>query len=120
MLADRGQERGELLPVLAAGRAGGEGEPQERERRVLMRAAPVAVLAVDDPGLGRVQPQPDLFHPLPERRQHLAGLALGDAVHDRVVGVPLELDAGIVPGEPGVRGYPGYKWHESDMTKVSP
>src|SRR5262249_16919620 len=53
ILADRGQERGELHPVLAAGRAGAEGEPQERERRVLVRAAPVAVLAVHDPGLGR-------------------------------------------------------------------
>jgi hypothetical protein len=28
----------------------------------------------DDPGLGRVQPQPDLLHPVLQRRQHLAGL----------------------------------------------
>jgi hypothetical protein len=73
--------------------AGAENEPREREPHMLMRAAPLAVIAVHDPGLGRMQPQPHLLHPLPDRLQPLAGPALGGAGHDRVAGVPLELDA---------------------------
>ena len=67
-------------------------EPEERERRVLMRAAPVAVLAVHDLGLVRMQLQADLGHPLMQRGQDLAGLVLTDAVDHRVICVPLELD----------------------------
>src|SRR5260370_38025687 len=37
----------------------------------------VCVLAVHNPGLVRVQAQPDLLHPLPDRLHHHAGLALG-------------------------------------------
>jgi hypothetical protein len=36
------------------------------------------------------------------RRQDLAGLVLGDAVHDRVVGIAFELHARVVPGQPGI------------------
>ena len=70
----------------------GEREPEEGERRVLMLlATPVPVLAVHDPGLVGMQPQPDVGHPRRERGQHLLCLPLGHAMHDRVVGVPLEL-----------------------------
>ena len=52
------------------------------------------VLAVHDPGLVGMQPQPDLLHPLGDRRHHLAGLGFADAVHDRVIHVTFERDAG--------------------------
>jgi hypothetical protein len=32
-----------------------------------------------------MQPQPDLYHPVLQRGQHLAGLALADTVHHRVI-----------------------------------
>jgi len=32
-------------------------------------------------------PQPDLLHPVPDRRHEVSGLAFGDAVHHRVVGL---------------------------------
>jgi hypothetical protein len=34
--------------------------------------------------------QPGSGQPFPDRRPHLAGLALGDAVHDNVVRIALE------------------------------
>ncbi|GAA4472471.1 hypothetical protein GCM10023170_092320 [Phytohabitans houttuyneae] len=86
----------------AAGLAGAEGEPEERERRVLVRAASVAVLAVHDPGLVRVQSQPDLDHPVLDRRPYRLRLLLADAMHDRVVGVALERDARETLGHPRV------------------
>jgi hypothetical protein len=103
VLADGGQERGERLPAFVAGRAGAEGEPQERERGVRMPTSPVGVLAVHDPGLGRVQPQPDLGHPVCDRLDQHPGLTLACAVHHRVVGVALELDGWEPPGHPGVK-----------------
>ncbi len=48
--------------ALAARRAGAE-----RERCVPVGAFAVRVLAVDDPGLGRVQPQPDCLRPVVDR-----------------------------------------------------
>src|SRR5680860_1462106 len=81
VLADRGQKRVENLPVLAPRRAGTEGVPEERERGVLMIEPPLPVLAVHDLGLGRVQPQPDLDHPVPDRHHQAVRLAFGDAMH---------------------------------------
>src|SRR5579863_729825 len=78
--ADRGQERGELHPVLAPCLPWPEREPQERERRVLCRTSPVAVLAVHDRGLTWMEFQADPGHPLMQRGQDLAGLVLADAV----------------------------------------
>ena len=101
--ADRGQEGGERLPVRIPGFAGTERVPQERERRVLERATPPGVLAVNDPGLGRVQPQPDLLHPLSERSQHLTCLPLGRAVHHRIVGIALELHGRELAPQPRVQ-----------------
>src|SRR5216683_1331886 len=48
VLADRREEAHEMLPVLALGQPGTKRVPQERERRDLMIAAPVVVLAVND------------------------------------------------------------------------
>jgi len=69
---------------------------------VLVRAAPLPVLAVDDPGLVRVQLQPDLAHPFLDRRQHGARPRLADAVDHSVVHVTFEPDAGELPGHLGV------------------
>jgi hypothetical protein len=41
-----------------------------------------------------MQPQPDLLHPVPDRHYQIAGLAFGDAVHYRVIGIPLECHVG--------------------------
>ncbi len=61
---------------------------------MLESVASLAVLAVHDPGLVGMQLQPDLGHPVLQRGQHLAGLALADAVHDRVIHIALEPDLG--------------------------
>jgi hypothetical protein len=102
LLADRREERGEHVPPRTPGCAGPERVPQEREGRVLPGATPAAVLAVHDPGLVGMQPQPDLGHPVPDRPAHILRLASADAVHHAVVGVALELDGGEPPGHPGV------------------
>ena len=49
-----------------------------------------------------MQPQPDLFHPVPDRGHQIAGLAFGHTVHDHVVGITLEPDARVLPGHPRV------------------
>ena len=92
LLADRGQERAEPLPVLVPRRSLPEFVPEERERGVLVRASPPSVLAVDDPGLVGMQPQPDLLHACADRGQHLMGLALTDTMHDHVIDVAFERD----------------------------
>src|SRR6266516_1008632 len=76
LVADRREERGEHLPPRTPGCAGPERVPQEREGRVLVGATPVAVLAVHDPGLVGMQPQPDLGHPVPDRPAQLRALDL--------------------------------------------
>jgi hypothetical protein len=48
---------------------------------------------VHDLGPGRLQPQPDLFHPGGQGGQDLLGLPPGRAVHHRIVGA-LEVEAG--------------------------
>ena len=73
LLAGGGQEAHEVPPDPADRQPGPERVPGERERRVLIQATPICVLAVHDLGLGRVQPQPDLLHPAGERGQHHAG-----------------------------------------------
>ena len=100
--ADRRQERHGMLAVPVFGQPGPELIPQERERRDLMIAAPVSVLAVDDPGLARMQFQADFGQAGSDRIPHLAGLLLAGAVHHRVIAVPLEPDAREIPRHPGV------------------
>jgi hypothetical protein len=74
VLADRGQERGELHPVLAPCPPWPEREPGEGERRVHVRAAPVTVLAVHDLRLARMKFQAGIGHPPAQRGQDLAVL----------------------------------------------
>jgi hypothetical protein len=63
---------------------------------------PPLVLAVHDLRLVGMQPQPDLFHPVPDRLDQLPGLTLSDAMHDRVVGIALEADGWILPRQPHI------------------
>jgi hypothetical protein len=69
------------------------------ERRVPVRAAPLAVLAVHDLGLVRVQLQPQTLQPFGERGPYLSGLPLGRTVHHRIVCIPLEFHGREFPGE---------------------
>src|SRR4051795_7727878 len=79
---DRWQERREhLAALLIAGHPRAERVAQERERRDLMVATPVAVLAVHDLGFVGVQPQSDLVHPRRERGKHAACFPLRRTVH---------------------------------------
>src|SRR6266487_2784773 len=49
-----------------------------------------------------MQPQPDLFHPAPDRFHHFHGLALAGAMHDRVIHVTFESHARKFPGHPHI------------------
>ena len=70
---------------------------------MLVRAASLAVLAVHDPGLVRVQTQPaTLGQPDPDHVADPLRLLLSFAVDHHVVAVALEPDAGIFPGHPSV------------------
>ena len=103
VLADRGHKRDEHGPVLGPRCAWPESEPEERKRCVLIVTAAFAVLAVHDPGFVGMQPQPDLAHPVLQRGQHLAGLTLADAVHDRIIDIAFEPDARELPSHPHVK-----------------
>jgi hypothetical protein len=91
-----------MLAVLVLGQPGPEFIPQEHERRDLMIVTPVVVLAVDDPGLARMQFQAHLREAASDGIPHLAGLLLTGAVHHRVIAVPLEPDGRELPGHPGI------------------
>jgi hypothetical protein len=81
-----------LVPSLVGAFLARKRVAQEGERRVLaVRVPPSSVLAEHDPGLVRVQLQPDLGHPFLQRGEDLIGLPLRRAVHHGVVGVALEL-----------------------------
>ena len=68
---------GHARPVPGGGLTHPGRVPQEDERRVLVIEPPFPVLAVHDLGFLRVQGQPHLGHPLPERA-HRRQLALGN------------------------------------------
>jgi sugar-specific transcriptional regulator TrmB/DNA-binding CsgD family transcriptional regulator len=79
-----------------------------------------------DPGLVRVQLQPDLGHPLFQGGEHLAGLLLCRAVHHRVVGVALELDGRELAFQPRVErvgrplSYRGLRCAKTSTHRLSP
>lgn len=68
---------------------------------LIIELSPTA-LAVHDSGLGRVQPQPDLGHPVPDRQHHRLRLRFGRTVHHGVIGIALEGDGRVVLGHPAV------------------
>lgn len=94
------QERREDLAVPVPCCSALEREAEEGERRRDEIAAASVFSAVHDPGLGRVQLQPDLLHPVADRPQDFAGSTLGTAVDNRVIGVAFELDVPKIAGEP--------------------
>lgn len=100
--ADRGQKRQELTSVPVSGGPGTERVAQERERRAREGAPPVVVLAVHDLRLVRVQHETDLFHACCQRGEDFLGTLAARAVHDRVVGVPFELDIVELSDQPHV------------------
>jgi hypothetical protein len=59
-------------------------------------------VAVHDPGLVRVQRQPDLGHPFRDRREHAVCLAFANAVHDHIIDVAFEPDVGELPSHPSI------------------
>lgn len=67
-----------------------------------MRAPPVPVLAVNDPGFAGMQPQPDLFHPAADRCCHGHCLGVTGAVHYRIVDIALEGNGRELPGHPRI------------------
>jgi hypothetical protein len=75
---------------------------EEVELVVGMVSAPIIILAEDDLRLRRMQRQPAVREPLlkgiPQRR----GLRLASAMADRIIGIALEWDVGIVPRHPHV------------------
>ncbi len=87
-------------PVLGQPRT--ERIPQKRERRDLMLAAPVSVLAVDDARLARMQLQADGRQPFRQGIPHHDGLRLAAAVNHRIIAVALERDRRERPGQPHV------------------
>ena len=91
-----GREAGEAPAVFAACPPCPEGVPEEGKRGVLVRCPAPTVLAVDDPRLVRVQPEPDLLHPRGDPAKHVLGLPSRRAVHDRG-----ESPGGVAP--PGAR-----------------
>jgi hypothetical protein len=97
-----GRNAANTFPPRTTGWAGPERVPQEREGRVLPGATPAAVLAVHDPGLVGMQPQPDLGHPVPDRPAGVLRLASADAVHHAVVGVAFERYRREGPAHPRV------------------
>jgi hypothetical protein len=69
---------------------------------VLVVTSTPAVLAIDDPRLVGVDPQADLPHSRGDRGQHILGLPPALAVHDNIVGEPLERAARERPGDPRI------------------
>ena len=64
-----------MLPAPVLSQPGAERVAQERERRDLMIATPVGVLAINDPGLIWVQFQADLRQPRCEGIPYLTACA---------------------------------------------
>src|SRR5512133_1495975 len=102
ILADRRQEIAEALPLPVSRPALTESEPKKGERRVLIRAWAVAILAVYDLRLVRVQSQPDLGHPVSDRLPHVPRLTFALAVHHGVVRVAFKRHRREFPGHPRI------------------
>src|SRR5260370_15691348 len=102
--ADRRRERREQLPVPVLRAARTELIPQERERRMLIRAPPVGVPAVHYPGLPGMQPQPQALQSLRESIPHFARLILRRAMEHRIVCITLELHRRELSSQPRIHG----------------
>ena len=87
-------------PVLRQPRA--ERVAEKVERRVLIRATPVGVLAVHDAGLLLIELKAALRQPRSDLGPQLQGLPLAPSVDDDVIAVALEPDGRELPGHPRV------------------
>src|SRR6516165_10276970 len=67
-----------------------EREPQKGERGVLIRVLSPILLAVDDPGLGGMQPRPRLSLPAPAPPTHIPDLIIRKAMGHKAGAVPFE------------------------------
>jgi hypothetical protein len=76
--------------------------PKEREPNVLMRTAPVGVLAVHDARLVQIQFQTDLRQPLDDRAEHDLRLLSASTVQDLIIRVTLERDVREFPDHPHI------------------
>lgn len=91
-----------ITPSLPLALRASKVNPQERAAGVLMVESRPSILFVHDPGLGRVQPQPDLGHPVPDRHHQRLCLGFGGDVHHGIICELLEVDPRMVPGHPPV------------------
>jgi hypothetical protein len=69
---------------------------------VLVRAAPIGVLAVHDAGLVLVELKPALRQPPSDRGPQLQGLSFARGVDNHVIAIALEPDPRILPGDPRI------------------
>ena len=88
--ADRREEVDELAASLAPRQPRAEPVPEEVERLVLIRAAPIGVLAVHDAGLALVEREPAVRQPGSDRVPQQPGLAFARGVDNHVVAIALE------------------------------
>src|SRR5450755_3195265 len=86
----RGLEAGEVPASLRSRLPCSEGEPEIGEAGLLMLPPTLAILAIDDPCLVGMKPQPNLVHPLGDPGQHRLGLCPALAVHDGVISEALK------------------------------
>ncbi len=81
-----------------------KGRPQEVEFDIAMVPLASAILAVDNPGLFRVECQPACLHPLSNALCHLCGLALRNAMNNNIVAVPLKGNVRMISAHPLIKG----------------
>src|SRR5262249_28823947 len=98
------QEAHKELPSVVLGPSGPKRVAQEVELDVLVLALPVAILAVDDPGLLRMKLQTAFRQSRPDRLQQLLCLSLTLGVDDHIICITLERDARVIPLHPVVEG----------------
>src|SRR5206468_4948584 len=89
------QEAHEELPAAVLGPPRPKRVAQEVELDVLVLALPVAILAVDDPGLLRMKFQTAFRQARPDRLQQLLRLSLALGVDDHIIRIALELDTRV-------------------------
>ena len=91
-----------MLPEPALRQPRTERVAEEVERRVLIRTAPVVVLAVHDAGLLLVELKPALRQPLRDHDPQKAGVSFASGVDNHVVAIALKLDGRVLPGHPRI------------------
>src|SRR5262245_8011388 len=99
-----GKETHKGLPPVVLGPSRSKRVAQKVELVVIVLAFPIAVLTVHDLGLLRMKFQTAFGQPRSDLLQQLLCLSLALGVDDRIVRIPLELDARMMPTHPVVEG----------------